>query len=64
MKTMFATKLKEHDEKLLEQGIEQGIEQGLEETAVKMLQENAEIPFISRVTGISEDKLLELKKNL
>ncbi len=76
VKTMFATKLKEHDEKLLEQGIEQGIERGIErgieqgiergieETAVKMLRENAEIPFISRITGIPEVKIMELKKNL
>ena len=64
VKAMFATKLKEHNEKILEQGIEQGIEQNIEETAVKMLKENAEISFVSRITGMSKERLIELKGNI
>ncbi len=60
VKAMFATKLKEHNEKILEQGIEQNIE----ETAVKMLKENAEISFVSRITGMSKERLIELKGNI
>ena len=61
VKSMFATKLKEHDEKLIEQGVEQGIEQGIEETAVKMLEADADISFISKITGLSREKLIEMK---
>ena len=53
---MFATKLKEHDDKLLERG--------LTETAVKMLKENAEISFISRVTGLSVETVKKLKEKI
>ncbi len=67
VKHMFATRTLEHDKKLmeqyLEQGIERGIERGIEKTAVKMLKENAEISFVSRITGISKKRLMELKKN-
>ena len=56
VKTMFATKLKEHDEKL--------IEQGLKETAVKMLEEDAEISFVSRVTGLSVETIKKLKEGI
>jgi predicted transposase/invertase (TIGR01784 family) len=41
---------------------EQGIEQGIKETAIKMLKEDAEISFVSRITNISEESLVELRK--
>ena len=47
-----------------EQGIEQGIDKGIEVSAVKMLKEDAEISFISRMTSISEEKLLKLKEKI
>ncbi len=43
---------------------EQGIDKGIEVTAVRMLKENVEISFISKVTNISEEKLLELKNKI
>ena len=46
---MFATKLKEHDERLLKQGIEQGIEQGIGESIKRM-----------RRKGLSAIKIAEL----
>ena len=56
VKNMFATKTLEHDKKILEQGIK--------ETAVKMLKEDAEISFVSRITGMTEERLIELKRNI
>ena len=45
-------------------GIEQGIEQRNEETAVKMLNEDSDISFVSRITGISEERLIKIKSNI
>ena len=57
----------EHQEKLekartegLAQGIEQGIEQGILNTAKNMKIEGADIDFISKVTGLSKEKIEEL----
>jgi len=41
-----------------------GIEQGIKDTAVKMLKEDTKISFVSRITGISEKGLIEIKKNM
>ena len=58
--------VEEAEERGLEKGIEQGIEQGIEKTnlavALKMIKENAQLEFISKVTGLSLKKLKELKK--
>ena len=43
-----------------QQGIEQGIEQGILNTAKNMKIEGADIDFISRVTGLSKEKIEEL----
>ncbi len=55
---MFATKTREHDKKVLEQGIEQGIE----ETARRMQDEGFEEEVISKITGLSQKILQELKE--
>lgn len=65
-------------ERLLEKGIKQGIEKGIEKgikkgrkegvekgvitTAVNMLKEGSEVEFISRVTGLPIEKIIELNK--
>ena len=55
------------DEKAIyKKGIEEGIEKGVEknniEIAKKMLEENIDIDFISRMTGLTKEKIKELKK--
>jgi predicted transposase/invertase (TIGR01784 family) len=45
------------------QGIEKGIEKAKYEVAIKMLKANQPIEFISQVTEISTEKLLELTNN-
>jgi len=40
-----------------------GIEQGIEETAIRMLNEDTDISFISRITSISEERLINMKSN-
>jgi len=51
-------------EKGIKKGIEQGIEQSIKETAIKLLIENTDISFVSRITGISEEKIIKLKSNI
>jgi predicted transposase/invertase (TIGR01784 family) len=55
-------------QKYIDEGIEQGIEQGREETmqktVINMLMQNADIKFISKVTGYSIDRIEELKNKL
>ena len=43
------------------EGMEAGIEAGVEKTAVAMLKENVDILLISRVTGLSAERLEELQ---
>ena len=45
-------------------GIEQGETRGIEKTATLMLKENADIGFISRVTGLSKNTILKIKNRL
>ena len=55
-------------EKGIEQGIEKGIEKGItvgvEKTAINMLKKNMDIDTIMELTGLSEEKIEELKSNL
>jgi len=44
----------------LKQGLKQGLEQGILNTAKNMKKENADINFISKVTGLSKKKIEEL----
>ena len=45
----------------IEKGIEQGIEQNTIEMVKKMLAENADIKFISKVSGLSTEEIENLK---
>ena len=49
-------------EKGIEQGIEQGIKQNNIEIAKKMLQENTDINFISKITGLSYEEIGKIKE--
>ena len=49
---------------IYEEGIEKGIAEGVEKTAINMLKENMDIKVISRLTGLSEEKIDELKSKL
>ena len=48
----------------IEKGIEKGREEGMLKTALNMLKEKADIEFVQRVTGLSNDQLLKLKSQL
>ena len=45
-------------------GMEKGMEKGIERTAINMLRQKADQTFISSVTGLSVDKILQLKSKL
>ena len=51
-------------ERGIERGIEQGIERGIEITAENMLMINRPLDEIEKVTGISQERLLEIKQKL
>ena len=51
-------------EKGIDQGIEKGIIVGVEKTAVNMLKKSMDIATIIEVTGLSEEKIDELKSKL
>ena len=53
--------LKEGLEKGLEQGLEQGTEQSKNEIAKNMLKENMDISLISKLTGLSNEQINNLK---
>ena len=48
----------------IEKCIEKGITVGVEKTAINMLKENMDIKVISRLTGLSEEEIDELKSRL
>jgi predicted transposase/invertase (TIGR01784 family) len=52
VKAMFATRMKEHDEKLLEQGIKQGIEKGIQDTIIRLQQKGFSSTEISELMDI------------
>ena len=64
VKAMFATKLKEYEEKILEQGIEKGIEQGeylkAMETALNLKKLGVSVDIIIEATGLSKEKIEKL----
>ncbi|WP_458475783.1 hypothetical protein [Paenibacillus sp. TH7-28] len=49
-------------EKGREQGIAVGMEKGIEKTALNMLREGVEISLVAKVTGLSEEHVVKLKK--
>ncbi len=56
VKNMFATKTREHDKIVLEQGIEQGIEG----TALRMLEKGFSIQDIAEITNLTPDNIIKL----
>ena len=51
-------------EVVLERGMECGMAQGIELVAENMLKANKPIEEIEQMTGITQDKLVEMKKKL
>ncbi|MGZ7445648.1 Rpn family recombination-promoting nuclease/putative transposase [Paenibacillus sp. TH7-28] len=49
-------------EKGMEKGIKQGIAVGMEKAALNMLREGMETSLVAKVTGLSEEQVLKLKK--
>ena len=45
----------------IDQGIEKGRLEAIQNTAIKMLQQKADLKFISAVTGLSRDEILKLQ---
>ena len=48
-------------ERLKEEGRQEGWQKGRQEVILKMLKEKAEISFIAKVTGLSEEEIKKLK---
>lgn len=59
---MEKSNLKHAEAKGEARGIEKGIEKGIERMALCMLQENTDLDFIARITGISKDDIINLNK--
>ena len=51
-------------QKYIDEGIEKGREEERQKTVINMLLQNADIKFISKVTGYSIDQVGELKNKL
>ena len=60
--------IQEGFDKGIEQGIEQGIEKGIKQQTIELtkniLKKNADINFISEITGLSIDEINKLAKNM
>ena len=59
----------EEEERLLKNSyIQEGLDKGIEQQTIKltknMLKENADITFISKITGLSTDEITKLAKNM
>ena len=59
----------EEEERLLKNSyIQEGFDKGIEQQTIKltknMLKENADITFISKITGLSTDEITKLAKNM
>ncbi|SHH35752.1 conserved hypothetical protein (putative transposase or invertase) [Thermosyntropha lipolytica DSM 11003] len=51
-------------ERLMREGMEKGIEKGKEEAAINALKEGLDIKLIAKFTGLSVERIEELKKSL
>ncbi|SDJ86315.1 conserved hypothetical protein (putative transposase or invertase) [Natronincola ferrireducens] len=51
-------------EKLIKEGMEKGIEKGIEKTAEAAFRKGADIDFVVDITGLSMDKLREIKRRV
>ncbi|SHH23589.1 conserved hypothetical protein (putative transposase or invertase), partial [Thermosyntropha lipolytica DSM 11003] len=56
--------IKEGIERGIREGREQGIQEGIEKAALNALREGLDVKLISRLTGLSVEKIEELKKKL
>ena len=45
----------------IQRGVQQGVQQGMQKVALSMLQKQADIAFISEVTGLPETEIIKLK---
>ena len=45
-----------------QEGMQEGMQAGLQAVIANMLKEKADIAFISKVTGLSEDEIKKMKK--
>lgn len=48
----------------IKQGLEKGIKSGIEQTVKGLLENNVEIEIIEKSTGLSKEKILEIKEKL
>jgi len=48
----------------IKQGIEQGVGQGIELTAINMLKQNVEVAFVVQCTGLTLERVEQLKESL
>jgi flagellar biosynthesis/type III secretory pathway protein FliH len=46
------------------QGREQGMVQGLEETAIRMIKDNVDMPFIAKMTNLPIERIIKLKNSI
>ncbi len=58
---MLLTKMKEHDQMMLEQGVEQGEKQRAVITAKKMLAKGYSIEEIAELTGLRQQEIEALR---
>ncbi|SHH34054.1 conserved hypothetical protein (putative transposase or invertase), partial [Thermosyntropha lipolytica DSM 11003] len=56
--------IREGREQGIQEGIAKGIEQGIEKAALNALREGLDVKLISRLTGLSVERIEELKKKL
>ncbi|MFP4365263.1 MAG: hypothetical protein ACLFR1_15475 [Spirochaetia bacterium] len=59
---MFATTLKEHDEKLRQEVRQKTIQEKAKEDARRMLERDCDIQFIHEITGLSIEEIEKLKE--
>ncbi len=60
--SIFTESFKRKEKEDIQKGIRKGIEEGKIESARKMLAEGCDLSFISKITGLSSEKISALKK--
>ena len=59
----FAEKMEEQGiQKGMQKGRKAGIDEGMVKVALKMLAEGIEVPFITKITGLSQAEIKRLQK--
>ena len=59
---MLAASLERYRDELIEEGIEKGIEKDKQEIAIRMMENGADIKFVSEMTKLSIEQIEELLK--